>query len=51
MLHVKRVYPTVVDFLSDFGGIAEVVAFVIYFIITTHHHIHMQLFLINDAIL
>lgn len=49
--HVKRVYPTVIDFLSDFGGIAEVVAFVVYLVITNHHHIHMQQFLINDAVL
>ena len=42
ILNVQRIYPTVIDFLSDFGGLAEVLSFLIYCVIMVHHHLIMQ---------
>ena len=51
MLHVRRIFPTIVDMLADFGGVAEVIFFIVYMVITVHHNIMMQLFLVNEAVL
>ena len=51
IIDVQRVYPNIIDFLSNYGGLVEVILFFVHFVMTTHHNIIMQKFLINQAIL
>lgn len=51
IMNIDRVYPTFVDMVSRFGGIAEVIFFLFSGVLILHEHIVMDQILINDAIL
>lgn len=48
---VERVYPNLIQFLSDFGGLAQVCSFIAFSVIVIHHNIIIDQYLLNDAIL
>lgn len=51
MLIVQRRYPTFVDMIAKFGGMSRVITFVIFTIVSVHHLVVMEQYLINEAIL
>ena len=48
---VERVYPNLIQLLSDFGGLVQVCFFISFSVIVIHHNIMIDQYLLNDAIL
>lgn len=48
---IERIYPIFVDMISDFGGLVQVLVFTVYAIMSFHHLVIMEQYLINESIL
>lgn len=51
VLVVQRRYPTFIDMIAKFGGLARVITFFIFSFVSVHHLIVMERYLLNEAIL
>lgn len=48
---VQRRYPTFVDMIAKFGGLARVITFFIFSFVSLHHLVVMERYILNEAIL
>lgn len=48
---MQRTYPTLLDTFSDIGGLLEVLTFIIYLIMSFHHDIVLEQYVLNQAVL
>lgn len=51
VLVVQRRYPTLVDTIAKFGGLARVITFFVFSFVSIHHLIVMERYILNEAIL
>jgi hypothetical protein len=50
-MFVQRRYPTFIDMIAKFGGIARLVIITVFSCVSLHHVVVMQKYLLNEAIL
>lgn len=50
-LVVNRRYPTFVDTIAKCGGMARVISFIIFTVMSLHHQVTLEQYLLNEALL
>lgn len=51
ILRVQRTYPTILNTISDIGRLFRVLSFLVFAIISVHHEIVLEQYVLNEAIL